>query len=102
MNVIKRKTLAAFWAKHNTAEASLLTWFKIARKANWDRFQDVKRTFGSADAVKVASGRTATVFDVGGNNIRVVSVIDYPRKTLVIRYVFTHTEYDRSKWREKL
>jgi mRNA interferase HigB len=102
MNVIKRKTLEMFWNEHNRARAPLLVWFKITRKARWRHFQDTKATFGSADAVKVASGKTATVFDIGGNNVRIITLIDYRRQAVLVRFVLTHPEYDKNKWRQML
>jgi mRNA interferase HigB len=90
MNVIKKKTLEAFWTKHNQSEAALVYWFKVSRKALCRNFADVKTTLRSADAVKVASGKTATIFNVGGNKIRVIALIDYPRQVMLVTHVLTH------------
>ena len=58
MNVIRRKTLQAFWEKKGNAAAQilLLEWFKIARKAHWHNFAEVRAVRGDADVARVASG----------------------------------------------
>jgi mRNA interferase HigB len=63
----------------------------LARAAEWSTPQDVRETFGSADFL--ADNRV--VFDVGGNNYRVVARISYPFKQLLVKFVGTHAEYDR-------
>ena len=76
------------------------TWFKIARLARWQNFQDVKSTFGQTDTATGSTGRTATIFDVGGNKYRIVAHVDYVRQTLQIRAVMDHKTYDRRTWLE--
>ncbi|OTP80603.1 hypothetical protein PAMC26510_01395 [Caballeronia sordidicola] len=56
----------------------------------------MKRTFNTVDYVA-----PFTVFDVGGNKYRVITDIHYNRKKVYIRYVLTHAEYDRNKWKVK-
>jgi mRNA interferase HigB len=53
-------------------------------------FNATRGVFGSADYVA-----PYTVFDVGGNKYRVITVIHYDRRRVYVRYVFTHSEYDR-------
>ena len=75
-------------------------WFKIARKARWQNYRDAKATFGQTDVATGATGRTATVFDIGGNKYRVVAHVDYARQTVKIEAVMDHKEYDRGLWRK--
>lgn len=90
MNVVSRPKLLAFWTRHPAAKASLSAWYVVARKAEWRSPQDVKNDFGSADFV--ADNRV--IFNVGGNNYRVVVRISYRYKQVLIKFVGTHTEYD--------
>lgn len=65
-------------------------------------FADVRRTYPSADKVKVASGNTVTVFNIGGNKIRLVTAIHYNTQTVYILRVLTHQEYDKEGWKRQL
>ncbi len=105
MNVISRRKLLELSGRRAGGAANdlFLEWFRIAHRADWATFADVRRTFGRADvATDTASGRTATVFDVGGNRHRIISLIDYRRRTLLITHVLTHKEYDRQQWKKEL
>lgn len=62
-------------------------------------FQDAKATFGQADVATGVTGRTATIFDIGGNKYRIVAHIDYRRQTVKIEAVMDHKEYDRNRWK---
>ena len=91
MNVIARKALVDFWTANAGAKASLSAWYRIARKADWASFPDVLATFNSADQVK--GGKV--VFNVGGNNYRLVALMGYRAKRLFVLWVGTHAEYDK-------
>jgi mRNA interferase HigB len=75
-------------------------WFKLARKARWQNFQDAKATFGQTDVATGDSKRTATIFDVGGNKYRIVAHVDYARQTIKIEAVMDHKEYDKNLWKK--
>jgi mRNA interferase HigB len=94
VHVISRKRLREFWAVHAEAEAPLAEWFKVASKAVWRKFAEVRATYASADVV----GKFV-VFNVGGNKYRLITQIYYEERTLLIRHVLTHAEYDRAKWK---
>ena len=90
MHVISKHTLAVFWLKHAAARSPLEAWYRLVKTSSFFSFSEVKKTFGSADYVP-----PFVVFDVGGNNFRVIAVLHYDRQKLYIREVFTHAEYDR-------
>lgn len=75
-------------------------WFKLARKARWQNFQETKATFGQTDTATGDTGRTATIFDIGGNKYRVLAHVDYPRQTVFIAAVMDHKEYDKGSWKK--
>ena len=81
--------LRAFWQKHPAAESPLRTWFKAVQKADWSDITEDRGTFPHADAVKVRSGSVMTVFNVGGNNYRVVTRIIYEYRRLSVKRVMT-------------
>jgi len=90
VHVITRRRLKEFWHKHPTAEPPLKTWYKLTVKADWKNFADLRVTFSSADYVA-----PYVVFDVGGNNYRVIAKVEYKFKKVFIAHVFTHPEYER-------
>ena len=90
MHVISRKALEDFWLKHPAARVPLEAWYRLVSTSSFDTFLEVKKTFNSADYVP-----PYMVFNVGGNNFRVIGVIPYNRQKLYVREVFTHAEYNR-------
>jgi mRNA interferase HigB len=104
MNVIRMRTLKEFWEANSrlNAEPALRAWYKVCRHADWNGPSDVRETYRHADFVNVHSGRTATVFNVKGNHIRIIALIDYMRKTMLVTHVLTRREYDADKWKKEL
>ena len=79
--------------------ATFEAWFKLAKRARWSDFQDLKNTFGQSDVARGSNGRTATIFDIGGNKYRIVARVDYQRQTVKIVAVMDHAEYDKQQWK---
>jgi mRNA interferase HigB len=94
MHVISYKALKQFWRKHPDAKIPLKGWYKRAVKAEWRKFADVRQSFPSADQVK-----RFVVFNIGGNNYRLITAIHYNRLKVYIRHVLTHGEYDEEDWK---
>lgn len=74
MHVISRKKLKEAVARHDELDGPLDAWFRIAKKAVWKNLSDVRRTFSTAAAV----GKL-TVFNIKGNQYRLIAEIDYLR-----------------------
>ena len=91
MHVISRSTLVSYYTKNPQAKVALEDWFTKTSKANWTCFADVKRTFNSVDNV----GNQHYIFNIKGNDYRLVVVIQFTPKSVYIRFVATHAEYDR-------
>jgi mRNA interferase HigB len=89
MRDISVKALREFWKKHPDAEQSLRTWHEHVRRATWRSPGDVKRDFASASFL--ADNRI--VFNIRGNNYRLVTVIAYRAGIVYIWFVGTHQEY---------
>lgn len=90
MRVIARKTLSDFWSEHPSAERPLRAWFREAIEASWADPMDVKKAYRSASILQ--DGRV--VFNIHGNSFRLVVWVNYDYKTVYIRFVGTHAEYD--------
>ena len=94
MHVITRKRLRTFSARYRGAAGPLNIWFDIVSKTQFSSFAELKQVFRSVDKV----GKY-TVFDIGGNKYRLVTVIHYNRRKVYIRHVLSHDEYMRDKWK---
>jgi mRNA interferase HigB len=95
MHVISRKRLNEFTAEYPEAGTALAHWYRFSKRTNFSSFPTLKEIFPTADQV----GKL-TVFNVGGNKVRVIAAIHYNRKRIYIRAFLTHEEYDRGRWRE--
>ncbi len=89
MHIIFIKMLREFWQKHPAAENALRQWYSIVESVVFRDFSHIKAFYNSADYVP-----PFVVFDVAGNNYRVVVVVQYRAKRVYIREVMTHREYD--------
>ena len=94
MHVISRKKLKQAALRHPELESALDAWFRITKRAFWQSFADVRKTFSSADGVE-----KWTIFNTKGNKFRLVAEINYRFRRVYIRHVLTHSEYDREKWK---
>ncbi len=93
VHIISRKMLLeAAQTYGDGLDVALDVWYRIASKASWRSLEEVRQVFPSADGV----GKY-TVFNIKGNNYRLITVIFYP-KTVFIRDVLTHAEYDKGRW----
>ncbi len=81
-----------FASRHSSARKPITSWIAVTKAAGWKTFAEVRQTFRSADYVK-----EQVVFNVGGNNYRLVSFIDYFAQRVFVLQVMTHSEYDRWK-----
>lgn len=91
MRVISKKVLLAFCEKHPVARQSLLAWHEEAAKAAWMTPQDIKARYSSASFV----GRNRVVFNIKGNDYRLIVAVAYRIGVVYIKFVGTHCEYDR-------
>ncbi len=94
MRVISRRTLREFWEKHSTSRPGLLLWYEQIDKNEIKNFNDLRQVFPSADLVG-----NFTVFNIGGNNYRVIAYIDYASSIAFVRTVLTHAEYNKESWK---
>jgi mRNA interferase HigB len=90
MHVISRKALVDFGADHAEAVEPLDRWYRVARKATWANFAEVRADFGSADQVG-----DHTIFNIAGNKFRLVALIFHNQQVLLVRGVYTHKDYDK-------
>ena len=102
MRIIKRVTVETYWKRHPQAEHALLFWHRMVKRARWTCIQDVRTMFPHADAVAVASGNSAVVFNIAGNKYRLITAIHYNAHKVFVLKFLTHAEYDKGKWKDVL
>ena len=91
MRILSKSTLRAFWEKYPAAEPALRTWYREAVAANWANPNDVKARYGNASII--ADNRV--IFNIKGNDFRLIVKINYDFFVVRIRFIGTHAEYDR-------
>ena len=96
MHVISRKTLSDYWQKVPETEQPLKAWFAEAQKAQWASPSDIKEKYRSASFLK----GNRVVFNICGNKHRLIGKINYGSKTVFIRFIGSHSEYDKIKAEE--
>jgi len=96
MRIIAKSTLRAFWERHPNAEEPLLAWYRETEKADWESPAQVKEKYRSASCV----GENRVIFNMKGNDYRLVVKINYPYRVVYVRFVGTHVEYDKIDVRE--
>jgi mRNA interferase HigB len=96
MHVITRKRLLDFAENHPNTSVALDAWYRIIKKSEILNFSQLREIFPSVDKVD-----NLTVFNIGGNKIRLIAALHYNTQCLYIRHVLTHKEYDKEKWKIK-
>lgn len=91
MRIIAKKTLTQYAETHPQAASGLNDWFEKTRKAVWNNLADIKQTFNSVDYV----GNQRYVFNINGNNYRLVVLILMTSGSVYIRFIGTHAEYNK-------
>ncbi|WP_041294017.1 type II toxin-antitoxin system HigB family toxin [Ignavibacterium album] len=91
MRVIAIKKLQNFWKKHPDSEQPLRAWYSEAINADWNSPNDIKKYYRTASILK----NNRVVFNIKGNDYRLVVAINYLYKVIYIRFIGTHKEYDK-------
>ena len=95
MPIVTEERVVEYAIRHPEASSSLLRWAAICRSAVWKSLAEVRQVFRHADQVG-----TCTVFNIMGNNYRLITRIDYGLQTVTIKHFLKHAEHDRSRWNE--
>lgn len=90
MRVIAVSTLRAFWERHPDAEQPLKAWHEEAMNATWMQPSDIKEQYRSASVLK----NRRVVFNIKGNDYRLIVAIAYKLQIVYVKFVGTHKEYD--------
>lgn len=93
MHIISHRKLKEFYESpgKEVARTALERWYDVAQQAEWRSLSEIKEDFPATDYV----GNQHYVFNIKGNNYRLVVVIEFTMGRIFIRFVGTHAEYDK-------
>ena len=97
MRIIARRTLKQFvearrgYKDQGALKLALDAWFDEVRKAHWKSTVDVKRLYATASVVTA----DRIVFNIKGNDYRLVVAVDFEKAIVWIKWIGTHRDYDR-------
>ncbi len=93
MHIISRKTFIEFYTinEYSDSKGQLESWYYEAKHADWDSPADVKEKYRSASILK----NNRIVFNIAGNKYRLVVRVNFDSKTIFIRFIGTHKQYDK-------
>lgn len=91
MVIISKKILVEVSKENVPLQKPLERWYEIVNRADWTNFAEMKKDFNSVDAV----GESLYVFNIKGNDYRLIARIFFNVRTVFIRFVGTHKENDK-------
>ncbi len=92
MVIITFKRLREFIDHYPDSKTALFYWYNLVQKADWKNISDIKRDFNSVDYV----GNDRYVFNVKGNQYRLVVMIHFDIRTVYVRFIGDHGDYDKT------
>ena len=100
--IITRRRLREYAEKYSGVRPSLAHWEKTTLAAEWGNPSDLKRTFNDVDVTRVDSGNTVYVFNIEGNQHRLIAAIHFNTGVIFVLRIMPHSEYDRDQWKAEL
>ena len=94
MHIISQQRVWEAKKQFPNSASALDGWYRVLKKNYFENFAALKTTFKSVDKVG-----DLYVFNVGGNKLRVIAGIHFGRSRVYIRFILTHKEYDKGKWK---
>jgi mRNA interferase HigB len=91
VHIVSKKTLKDYYSKHKETKSQLEAWYYEAKNSNWNNPVEIKEKFRTASII----GDNKVVFNIKGNKYRLVTKINYRMKTVYIKFIGTHKEYDK-------
>jgi mRNA interferase HigB len=91
MRIIALSTLRVFWEKYPDVETPLRAWYALASRANWKTPAEIKEAYRNASF----TANNRVVFNIKGNDYRLVVAVRYDRGLIYVRFVGTHRQYDK-------
>ena len=102
MRIVSRSTLKQYVQSrvghkdHAAVKSAIDAWFAEVSKANWRNMADVKRLYATASVVTAER----IVFNIKGNDHRLIVAVDFEKSIVWIKWLGTHREYDKINLKE--
>lgn len=94
MRILGLLFLDDFKKSHADARGPLDAWRREVEEAEWQSPQDIKQRYRSADFL----GDNRVIFNIKGNNYRLVVKVRYQNGLVVVEWVGTHAEYSKKRF----
>lgn len=91
MRIVTFLKIKEFIKKHSNSDVALGDWYYKTKRSEWENLSDVRQTFNSIDYI----GNNRYVFNIQGNDYRLVAIIIFASKKVYYRFIGTHAEYDK-------
>ncbi len=101
MRLVRQTALTKFLRKHPDAQAWVDGWISTVEAADWRSIRDVRVDYPSADGVKLATELVVTVFNVKGNEYRLLTYVNDAAQFVQVLELMTHAEYDKDQWKQR-
>lgn len=92
MNIYNKRSVVEFYKKHGNAKVPLEIWYEDLEAKRWKNPNQLKQDYGGTVSI-LKNGRV--VFDIKGNDYRLVTAINYEQGWVFIKFIGTHAQYDR-------
>jgi len=102
LRIIKEQFLREAVPPASKAGKWLESWRVVVKASDWQNIGEVRKTYPSADPVRIESGRVITVFNVCGNSYRLITAIHYDKQRVFTLRLLTHADYDKNRWKKEL
>jgi mRNA interferase HigB len=102
MRIITETKIREYAKKHPNSKASLFNWIAQTKESSWKNIQEVRAIYPHADLATVASGKTVVIFNISGNNHRLITALHFNTKMAFILKILTHAQYDKNHWKSEL
>lgn len=97
-----RNVIAKFVRKHRDAQGGLAEWTRAVERADWGSIDDVRRLYPATDGgVRTNRGKLVTVFNVKGNEYRLIADIVYPARIVTVLELMSHADYSKNLWKNR-
>ncbi len=91
MRIVTLKKIKNYSDKQTNSKLALMDWYEKVSNVSWNNLADIKKEFNSVDYV----GNNRYVFNIKGNNYRLVVIIIFKSNKVYIRFIGTHEEYNK-------
>lgn len=103
MRIITEKRLTEWADEYPRARKALEGWKKVVKEAGWESMMEIREVYPHADATDdVKSGREVTIFNICGNDYRMITAIHYNTGKVFVMRFMDHAEYDKGRWKRSL